>query len=243
MKIEYAEISDIGNRASNQDYCLVEKTQLGMLFIVTDGLGAHHGSQYAAEYLCKSLKKLLPKFEAKFESVNPTDAYSQFVISAADEMRDKLLEINSLDAKTTCAVAYLNSRHCLFAHLGDSRIYRFKPDGTTWHTTDHSVAQELFEAGIITAEQINHHKMRHMLSKCYGVNENEPPSISIQTPLQPSDCLLLCTDGFWENMKTNDIANFRNTQNLKQELNNYIEHAKNTVPKLDNITAILIRAL
>ena len=56
----------------------------------------------------------------------------------------------------------------LLANLGDSRIYRFVDGVLDQVSVDHSVVQELVDAGAITAEDAATHPERHVITRALG---------------------------------------------------------------------------
>ena len=56
----------------------------------------------------------------------------------------------------------------LLANLGDSRIYRFADGGLEQVSVDHSVVQELVDAGEITADEAADHPERHVITRALG---------------------------------------------------------------------------
>jgi len=78
--------------------------------------------------------------------------------------------------------------------VGDSRAYLINQEGVLQLTTDHNVANELYEQGRITKEELNDHEGQHELTQALGqlTREEVPRSIG---ELHDGDTLLLCTDG------------------------------------------------
>ena len=63
----------------------------------------------------------------------------------------------------------------LLANLGDSRIYRFTDGQLDQVSVDHSVVQELVDAGEITAEEAAVHPERHVITRALGSPEGVRP--------------------------------------------------------------------
>ena len=56
----------------------------------------------------------------------------------------------------------------LVANLGDSRAYRVGPDGLDRVSVDHSVVQELVDAGRISEAEVATHPERHVITRALG---------------------------------------------------------------------------
>ncbi len=80
-----------------------------------------------------------------------------------------------------------------WAHAGDSRLYLFRR-GCLYHvTTDHSLVQQMKDAGHQT-EGIN----SNLLYFALGMgDEQRDASYSDVVQVEDGDAFLLCTDGFW----------------------------------------------
>ncbi len=71
-------------------------------------------------------------------------------------------------------------------------------------TRDHSLVARLVAVGAITEEEAYTHPDRNKVYRCLG----EKDSIQVDwftEPVQPGDCLLLCSDGLWEMVRDHEI--------------------------------------
>ncbi len=245
MKIEYAAITDIGKRSNNEDAYAIKEVQANYLFAVADGLGAHTGSELASQFLCAGLSEYFQKYYKKFngnqELHHIITSVQQFVAEAYAYMSENLRKNLAYDARTTLAFAILNKDRMILAHLGDSRVYHFTENEILWRSTDHSLAQQMLLKGDILESELDHHPTRNILLKCYGPRTFEDPSITVREALKPHEAILICSDGFWENMNQEDLSTFLVSHNLETALEEYVQNSRETVPALDNLTAICAR--
>src|SRR5262249_38123421 len=103
----------------------------------------------------------------------------------------------------TVTVAGSQGLDLILCHVGDSRAYLLRDGQLRQLTRDMTVAQELFEAGLITPAELSTHPMRHVLTECLG----RAPELNAEMqhmPLEDGDRLLLCSDGLTE-MVTDDL--------------------------------------
>ena len=88
------------------------------------------------------------------------------------------------------------------AHIGDSRIYLFRPsEQKLWHTWDHSLVGELMRTKEITVEAGRFHPMSNRISKAIMAQKDGKlanASIVRIDELKKGDILLLCSDGVIE---------------------------------------------
>ncbi len=83
-------------------------------------------------------------------------------------------------------------------HVGDFRCYHFRDGQLLSRTIDHSVSQMEALAGRISDREIRFYVDRNKVLRALGGGEEVRPEIRPAEPLQPGDCFLLCSDGFWE---------------------------------------------
>jgi serine/threonine-protein phosphatase Stp1 len=81
---------------------------------------------------------------------------------------------------------------CLWA--GDSRAYLYRSGSLRRLTRDHSVVQELVEAGTITDEQMHRHARSNIVTRAVGAR----PTVQLDDAfgsIEYDDRFLLCSDG------------------------------------------------
>jgi len=129
-----------------------------------------------------------------------------------DEIDRALIEHTRLHPRlvgmgTTLTLAYTIGTEAIIAHAGDSRAYRHRRDGTLERLTrDHTLAQELADFGAIRPEEVERHRLRHVLTNCLGgPGPGVDPDIA-HVRLADGDGLLLCTDGLSDLVTDAEIA-------------------------------------
>lgn len=86
-------------------------------------------------------------------------------------------------------------------NIGDSRVYRLRGTVLDQLTVDHSVVQELMEAGELTAEEAAVHPDRNVVTRALGAGD--PAEIDLRVePVVPGDRFLLCSDGVSNEVST-----------------------------------------
>ena len=93
----------------------------------------------------------------------------------------------------------------LVANLGDSRGYLFADHVLAQLTVDHSLVQELVDAGTIAAADAAGHPDRHIVTRNLGGPVRHEPDLFIR-PAEVSGRMLLCSDGVSEMLAHDDIA-------------------------------------
>ena len=82
----------------------------------------------------------------------------------------------------------------LVANVGDSRAYRLDGGRLEQVSVDHSLVQELVEAGSISAAEAAHHPERNIVTRALGGPEC-PEADFFLLPLTTTARLVLCSDG------------------------------------------------
>jgi protein phosphatase len=86
-------------------------------------------------------------------------------------------------------------RDLFVAHVGDTRAYLFRRDKLQQLTTDHTYAQELFEAGVLDHRSAGAAWLKSRVTRLLG-DSNKSCEPDVQTlRLEHGDALLVCSDG------------------------------------------------
>lgn len=242
MEIEHKVISHAGARPQNEDSYMSDVTETGCLFAVADGLGGLPGGQWASSLFCQALKALHSEYIEQLIH-NPYQGCPLLIKKAAAMMIEDLKDIDYPHAYTTTALVWLDSEHTVAAHIGDSRIYYFDQTGLKWRSRDHSYAQQLVDAGIITEAEMAHHPSQAYLLRTIGEDEMIEPDVALLPPFKAGHSLLLCTDGFWEWTSIDTMYQLCQADDLEAALKTHVENILEQAEELcDNITVQVIRA-
>ena len=109
---------------------------------------------------------------------------------------------------TTLTLAYVLWPDLHIGHVGDSRCYRIRDSAAEQLTRDHTYAQQLVEAGILTAEQAAESRWGSALWNAIGGECEELRPDVIRETLESGDALVLCTDGLSGHVPPEEIAQF-----------------------------------
>ena len=107
---------------------------------------------------------------------------------------------------STIALLAVEGRLARWAHVGDTRLYRFLDGELVFQSRDHSASQAAVLLGEITPEQIRFHPSRSRVLRALG-QEGELRVEQGSARLEAGqNAFLLCTDGFWEYVYENEMA-------------------------------------
>lgn len=188
--IQSASYTNIGGREENEDYVQIVTAGGGSICCsVADGLGGHGGgriaSQTASGIICSGWK---PGTGAA-----RLDELFQEAHRAVLKRQDRLCSM-----KTTVVVLSVCGRKAAWAHVGDSRLYRFDGGTLAFQTRDHSLPQVAVQLGEITPEQIRFHPDRNRVLRALGQEGDLNVATGEEDLRKGHHAFLLCSDGFWE---------------------------------------------
>jgi protein phosphatase len=207
VELEHGAATDVGRvREVNEDAYLAAPP----VFVVADGMGGYDGGDVASAIVVEEFGRLAdagydPRRGA--EVVAATLAGCQARIAAFIDQQ-RAAGAAGYQAGTTAVVALLveddEGPRWLLANLGDSRIYRWTAGRLDQVSVDHSLVQELVDAGQITPEEAAVHPERHVVTRALGGMASEADYFLL--PLAAVERLLLCSDGVTEMLDDARIA-------------------------------------
>lgn len=189
--------TDVGRvRESNQDSFLAATP----VFVVADGMGGHQGGEIASAIVVEEFGRLALRGYDRTrapEAVNEVLAASQARIRAYGDDHRAAGDPDWY-AGTTVVAALVCEDHegskWLLVNLGDSRVYRLNEGVLEQVSVDHSVVQELVDAGEIAAESAATHPDRHVITRALGGPLLGEPDFFV-LPFGSAPRVMLCSDG------------------------------------------------
>jgi Serine/threonine protein phosphatase len=142
---------------------------------------------------------------------------------------------------TTMTAALVVGQNAYIAHVGDSRLYRYRASsGLTQVTHDHSAVAALLDEGLITPSEVHTHPLRHHIFRSLGIEATvEVATTTLQ--LEPDDMLLLCTDGLWNMVNDSQISTILAADMDLPEIAPVLIQAALAGGGADNVSAIVAR--
>lgn len=243
-QIEVCALTDVGvKRGYNQDSfysasaeSALQWSEVGHLYLVADGMGAHAVGEKASEQAVKIIPHVFGKLAR--EEGGPVS------------MRKALLEANfsihecgqqNTDFKgmgTTATALALRPEGAWIGHVGDSRVYRIKNQKIEQLTYDHSLVWEYAKLKKIDPDEVKDIPSNY-INKCLGPEPLVEPDVEGPYPLAKEDKFLLCSDGLSGQMEDVEIGAVISCLPI-QEACEILIHASNIRGGPDNITAILV---
>lgn len=235
-----ASISDRGlseKRPQNED-SFAELPQFGV-FAVADGVGGANAGDFASRMAMELLT------EAAANQANSVDAEELLrtaITHANRSIYQTSIELPQLSSMaTTIVVLHLKGNIATLAHVGDSRIYRFTPDGQGFReTNDHSVVEEEVRAGRMTPEEAAVHPSRNVISRAVGAEENV--EIDFKTIMvEPNTTFLLCSDGITRHIPDDELQSIFASGAEPRLICEHLKEVCYSRGAEDNLTALIVR--
>jgi protein phosphatase len=125
-------------------------------------------------------------------------------------------------------------------HVGDSRVYRWHGGALKQLTTDHSVVQELLDAGYISDESATTHPQRHIITRALGVGPRPEADVVLLTVV-PGERFLACSDGLTGELPDERIAELLSTGGTPDALASNLTAEAEERGARDNVTVALVQ--
>jgi protein phosphatase len=95
---------------------------------------------------------------------------------------------------TTAAAVLIGTPRPVVAHVGDSRVYRFRGGALEQVTQDHSWVSEQVRAGVLSQADARRHPWRNVVTRALSGGDDPEVEVS-EIDLEAGDRLMICSDG------------------------------------------------
>ena len=140
---ETASHTDIGARQEQQDRVAVFEKEGALLLAVADGLADGLGGLTGGALAAETLMEVAESCFGPSDAGSDPAALFRSIVSGAQRRCHQLGAERMLDPHTTCVLLRLTAAGAHWAHVGDSRLYRFEDGRIAERTLDHSRVEEL----------------------------------------------------------------------------------------------------
>src|SRR6266536_4829573 len=140
----------------------------------------------------------------------------------------------------TVTTVLVQDDQAYIANIGDSRTYLFRDGALTPLTKDHSLVARLVEAKQIEPDEVYSHPQRNLIYRSLGAGHKTVEVDIFNLTLRPGDTLLLCSDGLWEMVRSEDLLKELSEKSSLQTICNNLIDLANTNGGEDNITAVVV---
>ncbi len=227
-----------GKKPVNEDSLLTVQKKRVALVLVADGVGGHGHGDWAS-------RRCVETYQAAFESIDNLNDPEAFLKENAWTVAREVLQKGQNDpayqnAGTTLTGSLVVEDAYYTINIGDSRTYLYNAQkGLKRLTKDHSMVQEMIDAGTLTEEEALSHPYRARMTSAIGQPlEKIKMDVKGPYPLAPGDWLLSFSDGVHDYLTDAQILQIiqRRPAHLSREL---VERAL-AIGSHDNITACIL---
>ncbi|MHB8399999.1 MAG: PP2C family protein-serine/threonine phosphatase [Candidatus Limnocylindrales bacterium] len=179
----------------------------GVVFCVADGLGGYGGGDVASRI---AIGELIERFEGERTISDEVASRGAAMLRAGFAAAHQRVFDAALAGEgtrrmqTTLSALLLLPGEAHIGHVGDSRIYRRRGDMLDLLTTDHTQVMEMLRMRLIRPDQAADHPARHALTRSLGAELTVRTDVRLE-PLADGDTFLLCSDGLWSKVDSNEI--------------------------------------
>ncbi|MET4159286.1 protein phosphatase 2C domain-containing protein [Agromyces sp. PvR057] len=188
VRLAVASATDVGLvRRANEDSALAEWP----VFAVADGMGGYEaGDRASAAVIAAFRERVVGNPIATIAQVRAALADATSAVAAVAETTERGA------GSTIAGVALVDDEGepaWLVFNVGDSRVYRHHGTELEQVTVDHSLAQELVDAGELRAEDRDAFAQRNVITRAIGGPDSTADSWLL--PVVNGERLLICSDG------------------------------------------------
>lgn len=208
------------------------------LWAVADGMGGHDAGEVASAMVVDALRRV--------PLIGNLDDLAGEAVAVLGQVNRELIGLaRSQDRDRTIGTTVAGlaiadgSFRCFWA--GDSRAYRLRGGNLTRLTRDHSLVQDLVDAGMIRPDEAEGHENSNVITRAVGVAE-ELNVDTLNGDARPGDLFLLASDGLTRVVADHELALELERGTLEHVADNLIETVlARGAP--DNVSLIMVRLL
>lgn len=235
MPFECTSRTHVGHRRKlNEDALLCSPAT--NLWAVADGMGGHEAGEVASEMIIASLAAMPP--------ARDLTARIGKAIGALETVNAALIELaltagkgRTIGSTVVGLIAEEAEFGCFWA--GDSRALRLRGGEVTQITRDHSLVQDLVEAGMLEADRADDHPNANILTRAVGAAETLNLD-TVRGTIEAGDIFVLASDGLTRLVRPEELAPIVSQPDLEPAGDRLLELAL-ARGATDNVTFVIIR--
>ena len=239
MSFECASRTHVGLRRKINEDSVFAAPERG-LWAVADGMGGHEAGEVASAMVVDALRCL--------PATADIDELAGKAVEALTEVNRELIELaNSSEGgrkgtigTTVVGLAIADGAFRCF-WMGDSRAYRLRDSRIERVSHDHSLVQNLVDAGMLKPEDAETHENANLITRAVGVSEQVEVDI-VGGDARPGDQFVLASDGLTRVVPDDELAAELVRSAPAQAVDNLIEMVlARGAP--DNVSIVIARLL
>jgi serine/threonine protein phosphatase PrpC len=218
------------------------------LLLVADGMGGHLAGERASTLAIETLNTYVLNTMHWFFRLEE-DREHDFELDLKSALETCQTEVRAEAASvpsefgmgTTVTMAYLIWPRMYVVHVGDSRCYILRGSKLQQITTDHTMAEQFVEAGVLKPDEVDESRWSHVLWNVVGGNEEGLQPVVYKSELAAGDTVLLCTDGLTRHVSNGTLAELLAGPFTAKETCKLLVDAANDAGGTDDTTVVVAR--
>lgn len=207
-RIEAGTAQHIGNRPQQNDRAALftgARAPGYVLAVLSDGIASPAG----AEQVLHTARQIFDEF--KPSEAPDIERLAQLLHDIISETHT-VIKMNAIATKAEIHASFVGlviSPHgeAVWAHVGDSRLYRFEGDKCAMRTGDVAYVDHLISSDRLPADAARNHRRSKLLLNVLGNSRKEPfVTTGSHTGLVVGDSFLLGSDGLWHFFTDAELA-------------------------------------
>lgn len=243
-EIEYASHTDVGIRRSHNQDSHVEMPakdeehwqQVGHVFLVADGMGAHAVGELASKLAVDNIPHLFSKYaqEGAVAALRHAFVEGNTIINTRGKQNREFEGLG-----TTGSALVLRPEGAWVGHVGDSRVYRVRGGVIEQLSFDHSLLWEMARRQKKRPEELTGIPS-NVIVRSLGPEAAVQVDVEGPHPLERGDVFLLCSDGLSGQVNDREIGSVISVL-PPAEAAQFLVHMANLQGGPDNTTVIVVR--
>jgi len=221
-------------RPINED-AILDRQEIA-LWAVADGMGGHEAGNVASQMIMESLLEM--------ERSSSLSSYVNELENRILDVNQRLLEYSEimLDGRMVGSTfvgftIYEQLGLCLW--VGDSRLYLYRGSELKQLSRDHSQVAELVASGALREAAALEHPDANVITRAVGTGDELFIDYDV-FPVQVGDVFLLCSDGLYNAIDADNIAEILQTESPDDTVERLIEQALKNEAR-DNVSVVVVK--
>lgn len=233
MVFDCATRSHVGHRRKLNEDAVLDCTERG-LWAVADGMGGHEAGEVASAMVIDALARVTAGKDSRIEAA----------IAGLEAVNDSLIALGRASGQhrtigSTVVGLVADDREYRCFWVGDSRGYRLRDGGIVQLTRDHSLVQDLVDAGMIEAADAESHPNANVVTRAVGAVEQLRVD-TVAGELLGGDTFLLASDGLTRLVREDELSANMASGDLERAAESLLDLAlARGAP--DNVSLVIVR--
>ncbi|MCB1112103.1 MAG: Stp1/IreP family PP2C-type Ser/Thr phosphatase [Chlamydiales bacterium] len=245
-QVEAFGLTDTGLVRQNNEDVWAELPEL-RFYVLADGMGGHRAGEIAAQKAVDTLCDMVKQMVASEKNTLTLEESREMIAHAIEVTNGVVYDMGSKNPElhgmgTTLCCVHFHRDGLIYAHVGDSRIYRLREEKLDQMTKDHSLLREMVELGQIEDLYAEDFQYKNIITKAIGTEPFVEPTVQT-SDLAHGDVYLICSDGLSDLLCREEIKiTIDNAKTIKDAGKQLVELAIKKGGH-DNVTVVMLEVL